>query len=134
MESVTRLVSDNVFETEMNGIKVKLDTGSEQKENLSPVENILPSIASCSAIDVVDILKKKRKEVRELVIETQAERRQEPLPKIITDIKLKFIVTSADATDKDVEQAVRLSMDKYCTVSAMLSPVANISYEWEIKS
>jgi putative redox protein len=132
MNSVTTYISDNLFETEMNGIKVKLDTGSDNKQNLSPVENMLPSIASCSAIDVVEIIKKKRKEIRNLDVRTEAKRRTEPLPKIITDFHLTFSLTSSDASEKDLEQAVRLSMDKYCTVSAMLAPTAKITYDWEI--
>ena len=112
MQSITKLVEDNVFETEMMGIKIRLDTGSDNKTNLSPVENLLPSLASCSAIDVIEIIKKKRKEVRALEVITNATRRNEPVPKIITAFHLIFVLTSSDATDKDMEQAVTLSMDK----------------------
>jgi putative redox protein len=132
MQSITKLVADDIFETEMNGIKVRLDTGSDNKINLSPVENLLPSIASCSAIDVVEIIKKKRKQVGGLEIITNATRREQPIPKIITEFHLTFVLTSADATDKDLQQAVTLSMDKYCTISKMLGGVADISYDWKI--
>jgi putative redox protein len=85
----------------------------------SPMEVVLGSIASCSAVDIISILKKKRKTIQEFKIEVEAERAEEH-PKVYTKIHLKFILKSQDALLNDLERSVELSMDKYCSVSAMI--------------
>ncbi len=84
----------------------------------SPMEAILSSLAACSAVDVVSILLKKRKTIQDLNIEIEAERAEEH-PRVFVKAHLKFILKSKDAELKDLERSVELSMDKYCSVSAM---------------
>ena len=131
--SRTKFVSENQFETDINGKKVTLDTGSGDDKYQSPVEVLLSALASCSAIDVIEIIRKKRKTVENLEIEINADRREEPYPKILTKIHAKFILTSPDAEELDLKQAVELSIDKYCSVAGMLNKAAELTYSWEIR-
>jgi putative redox protein len=132
MKAVTRNIGENLFESEINGIKLKLDTGSAEKSNQSPVEAVLSALASCSSIDVLDIIKKKRKTVIDLTVESEGQRRQEPFPRIFEHIHLHFKLTSPDTEMNDLEQAVKLSMDKYCSVAGMINSTCKIEYSWEI--
>ncbi len=125
---------DNLFEASVpSGCAVLMDTGDEEKRAQSPMELLLSAISGCASVDVVDIMRKKRRTVDGLTVEVEADRRDEPFPRIFTAIRLRFVLRSPDATDKELEQAVRLSMDKYCSVSGMLREAAEIIYTWEIR-
>ncbi|MCB0278460.1 MAG: OsmC family protein [Calditrichaeota bacterium] len=132
-QATTKMIDDNLFETTLNDQKIVLDTGSKPKQSQSPVEVLLSAIGSCSSIDVAEIIKKKRKTVGALEVKINAKRRTEPLPKLITEFNLHFILTSHDAEEKELKQAVELSVDKYCTVAGMVRSVAKVNYSWEIK-
>ena len=99
----------------------------------SPMELMLMSVASCSAMDVISILKKRRVENLQLEIEIEAERREE-YPRIFTDIHLKYIVTGKDIKEKDVARAIQLSEDKYCSVMAMVKNTAKMTSEYVVKN
>jgi putative redox protein len=134
MKATTKLVSNNLFETDINGIKVLLDTGSKDRKNQSPPEVLLSALASCSAIDIVDIIEKKRKTVAGLTVHIDAERRTEPFPRIFTSINLLFRLKSPNANLQELEQAVKLSMEKYCTIAGMINKTAELKFSWEIES
>src|SRR5207245_908496 len=84
-------------------------------------------LCACTATDVVSILRKKREPFIGLEVRAEAERAQEP-PTVYTSIKLIYTVTG-DVSRKAVEDAVRLSEEKYCSVSAMLKSTAKITTE-----
>ena len=130
----TEMIADDIFDAEVEGHKVRMDTGSAQKAGQSPMELLLSAISGCASVDVAGIMKKKRRQVNGLVVETQAERREEPMPRIFTHMKLHFILSSPDAKDGELAQAVSLAMDKYCSVGGMLREAAKIEYSWEIRS
>lgn len=98
-----------------------------------PMELMLLSVASCSAMDVISILKKRRVENLQLEIEVDAERREE-YPRIFTNIHLKYIVTGKDIKEKDVARAIQLSEDKYCSAIAMVKNTAKMSSEYVVKN
>jgi putative redox protein len=98
----------------------------------SPMELVLMGLATCSGLDVVVILEKRRVQVDDFEIQVTAER-AEKHPKVYTKIHLKYIFTSPDLKEKDAEKAIHLSHDKYCSVSAMLDKTAEITSEVEIK-
>lgn len=129
----TVMRDENLFESEVKGCKVLMDTGSPVKAGQSPLELLLSAISGCASVDVAEIIHKKRMKIDGLVVEVEAERRDEPYPRIFTEIKLHFVLTSADATDKALAQAVTLSMDKYCSVAGMLREAATLTYTWEVK-
>ncbi|MDJ0841855.1 MAG: OsmC family protein [Acidobacteriota bacterium] len=133
MYSVTTVMKeDNLFEAAAGDNPVLMDTDG-QTRGQSPMELLLSAISGCASVDVVEIMKKKRRTVNGLTIETGADRRDEPWPRIFTAIRLHFILHSPDAKEKELEQAVTLSIDKYCSVAGMLRESADISYTWEIK-
>ncbi|MUH73090.1 OsmC family protein [Psychrosphaera haliotis] len=114
-----------------SGHKVVLD-GNNPGTAPSPMEMVLLSAATCSAIDVVSILEKARQSVKNVEVDIDAER-AETVPKVFTKIHLTFIVTGTDVSANHVERAVRLSADKYCSVAKMLEASVEISHSFEIK-
>lgn len=115
-------------------LETRFDWSSEHggtETAASPMEILLQSVAACSAVDVIEILRKKRKELKRLVIDVIAER-AESHPRVFTKAHLRYEAHSADATASDIEQAVQLSQDKYCSVSAMIKQSGCV-LTWESK-
>jgi putative redox protein len=95
----------------------------------SPMELVLVALCGCTGYDVVSILQKKRESFTSIEVRAQAERAAEP-PLVYTKIKLTYRV-GGKVSRKAVEDAVRLSKEKYCSVSAMLEKTAKITTEIE---
>lgn len=95
----------------------------------SPVELVLIGLCGCTGYDVASILRKKREPFSSLEVSAVAERAAEP-PTVFTETRLTYKV-GGKVSHKAVEDAVRLSEEKYCSVSAMLQKTAKISYEIE---
>ena len=98
----------------------------------SPMELMLISIAACTAMDVISILKKRRAKLSDLELEVDGNRRDEH-PRIYTDIHIKYLLTGKDLKKKDVERAITLSGEKYCSAIGMVKNTATISSEYEIR-
>lgn len=98
-----------------------------------PMELVLLGVGSCSAMDVIHILRKSRQTVSDCVVELKA-RRAEVDPKVFTDIHMRFIVTGAALKEAQVKRAVELSAEKYCSASIMLQATVNITHSYEIVS
>jgi putative redox protein len=101
----------------------------DKKAGNSPMELVLIGLCGCTGYDVVSILKKKREGFTSLEVRAEAERAADP-PSVYTDIKLIYRV-GGKVSHKAVEDAVRLSEDKYCSVAAMLKKTAKISWRIE---
>jgi putative redox protein len=108
-----------------------MDAGKEKAAS-SPMEFVLLALCGCTASDVVGILRKKREAFTGLEVRAEAER-FDGYPAVYTEIKLTYRVTGSVAT-KAMEDAVRLSKEKYCSVSAMLEKTAKITYSIEYGS
>ena len=113
------------------GHKIVMD-GDREGGAPTPMEMVLMSAGTCSAIDVVSILEKARQKIANVDVELSAER-AETVPKVFTSIHLNFVVTGTEVAAKHVERAVKLSADKYCSVAKMLEHSANITHSFEIK-
>jgi putative redox protein len=85
----------------------------------SPMEIVLESLAACSMMDIVSILKKMKKELITLDADLKAQR-AEKHPKVFTAIEIKYRLASPDCSQADLEKAVRLSIETYCSVAAMI--------------
>lgn len=85
----------------------------------TPMEVLLQCLAACSAVDVIGIVKKKRRQIDHLSIDISGER-AETHPRVFTKITLRYHLTSPDAELIDLESAVYLAMQTYCSVSAMI--------------
>ena len=98
---------------------------------IRPMQMVLASLAGCSGVDVVNILKKKRVKFSDLQIEVSGER-ADTHPKVYTNIHVTYLIWGENIKEKDVEQAIKLSEDKYCSVSAMLKSTAKIHSDYQI--
>jgi len=112
-----------------NGNKVNVDMRSlDVKQHLSPTELLLSGLAACASVEVVAMVKKRRKEFVDLNVEVEGERREEH-PRGFTKIHLNFIITSPDLTDEEAERIVHLSATKYCSVAASLNAEQTHSFQ-----
>jgi len=93
-----------------------------------PMELVLAGTAACTAFDVVWILKKARQPVMDCVVEAEAERAASD-PKVFTRIHLTYRVSGKGLKRAQVERAVKLSKEKYCSATLMLARTAEISFE-----
>ena len=105
-----------------------VDAAKEKTSN-SPMELVLIGLCGCTGSDVVSILRKKREPFTSLEVHARAERAPTP-PTVYTEIHLTYRV-GGKVSEKAVEDAVRLSEEKYCSVAAMLSKTAKITYSIE---
>lgn len=99
---------------------------------MRPMELMLLSVGSCSAMDVIHILRKARQPVTGCRIEVDGTR-AETDPKVFTAIHLRFIVAGEGLSEKQVARAVRLSAEKYCSASIMLQASVDISHSYELR-
>ncbi len=97
-----------------------------------PMELVLMGTGGCTAYDVVHILRKSRAPVTDCVVEIDAERAEED-PKVFTKIHFHFIVTGNGLKPAQVERAVHLTAEKYCSASIMLGKTAAITHDFEIR-
>ena len=98
---------------------------------IRPMEMILLGVGGCSSYDVMDILQKGRHEVSDCVAELTAER-VDAIPSVFSKIHLHFKVTGKDLKPAVVERAVKLSAEKYCSASIMLSKSVEITHSFEV--
>ncbi len=98
---------------------------------VKPSDMLLLALAACTAVDVVEILAKKRMPLTSLDIVTSGEQDADP-PWTFRKIHMKFCLSGASLTGKAVEQAILLSEEKYCSVAATIRGVAEITTEFEI--
>ncbi|PKL78564.1 MAG: osmotically inducible protein C [Ignavibacteriae bacterium HGW-Ignavibacteriae-4] len=102
-------------------------------EAATPMEIMLEAAAACSAIDVVAMLKKRKKTITDFNIEVNGEKREEH-PNIYNKVHMKYTLISPDTEESELERAISLSQDKYCSVSATIKLAgADVTYEYEIK-
>ncbi len=108
-----------------SGHAIVVDAGAEKSAN-SPVELLLIALCACTGSDVVGILRKKREPFSSLEVRATGERTAD-FPQVYTDIRVIYSV-GGNVTHKAMEDAVRLSKEKYCSVSAMLEKTAKIEF------
>lgn len=98
---------------------------------MRPMEMLLVGMGGCTAFDVVTILAKARQDVTDCRVELSAERAEET-PKVFTRIHVHFVVTGRGLKAAQVERAVKLSAEKYCSASIMLGRTAEITHDYEV--
>ena len=100
------------------------------KPGVAPMEMLLVGLAGCTGVDVVHILRKKRAPLEDLRVRVRA-RRADQHPKVYVEIEIEYLLWG-DLKPKDVEQAIQLSEEKYCSASAMLGKTAEIRSTYQI--
>lgn len=106
--------------------------GCKDKVGPSPMELVLLGLAGCTGFDVMEVLEKKRQAVTGLRVKVAAER-AEDVPRVYTQIAIDYQVCGHAVQPQAVEHAIRLSVEKYCSVSAMLRHTARITTTYHIE-
>jgi putative redox protein len=119
---------DDVYEgISEEGNTITFDADSAHKHGPSPMQAVLMALCSCTSVDVVSILKKKRQDLTGLRVTATATQAEGP-PRVFTHILLTYAVRGK-LSRRAVEDAVALSKNKYCSVSKMLEKAATVGYE-----
>jgi putative redox protein len=128
-------INDAVYLEARNdaGNKVFMDGSPDiggQNLGARPMEVILMALAGCTSMDMLSMLKKMREEIKSYKVTVNAERAEED-PKVFTKIHVHYILQGS-LNEKNVERAIQLSMDKYCSVTQMLNKTVEITHSFEI--
>ena len=107
-----------------------LDHGGSDS-GLRPMEALLSSLGSCTGMDLATILRKKKRKLNQLKISLHGERAAVH-PHVFTKITMEYLIWGDDITDADVQWALDLSLNKYCSVAAMLKQCCDVNYKWRI--
>jgi putative redox protein len=114
-----------------SGYAVAIDTDRDRNSAPSPMELLLLALGSCTGVDVVSILRKKRQNVTDYRVEVRGQRREDH-PRSYKRMEVHHIVTGRNISERSVAQAIELSEQKYCSVAATLRPMAEIVSSFEI--
>ncbi len=117
-----------------SGHSVVMDGGADaggQDLGVRPMELLLMGLGGCAGIDVVVMLRKSRQKVVDCEIRVSADR-SEQIPRVFTQIRVHFIVSGRDLSERHVRRAVDLSAEKYCSASIMLGKAVEILHDFEI--
>ena len=112
------------------GNTVQMSPSSEEP-GIGPMQLVLVGLAGCTGIDIVNILKKKKLSLTDFKVHVRGKRAESP-PKVYTDIEVEFLLWGDNLKVKDVEQAIELSEQKYCSVSIMVGKTAKIKSSYKI--
>jgi putative redox protein len=136
MKATIRLVEGMTFVAESGtGHAIVVDASPDvggRDLGPRPMELVLMGTGACSAIDVVHILRKARQAVTGCVVELDSDRAAED-PKVFTRIHFHFVVTGRGLASAQVERAVKLSKEKYCSATAMLAKTAKVTSDFEVR-
>lgn len=96
-----------------------------------PIELVAIALAGCTAFDVINILRKKRQQVTGYEVKVEADQAPNP-PNVFTSVRIRHILTGVEISSQAVEDAIRLSEEKYCSVGAMVQKSAELHTTFEI--
>lgn len=123
--------NDFFIGTTPSGHSQVVDTKGDRASAASPLELLLISVAACTAVDVVSILKKKRQNVSDYKVEIEGNRRED-FPRGFTAFHIHHIIYGRNVLEKAVVDAIKLSDTKYCSVAYTVKPTAKITTSHEI--
>jgi putative redox protein len=124
---------NNVFlGTDSSGHTVVYDSADGTARGIGPMRALLTSLGACTGMDIVAILKKRKQKLRSLKILVSGGRPEYGLPKPWTSIHIKYVLSGDSLERKYVEEAIKDSTEKFCSVGATLQPTARITHSYEI--
>jgi putative redox protein len=124
---------DNVFlGTDGKGHTIVYDSTDGVAKGIGPMRVLLTALGACTGMDIVAILKKRGQNLTSLKVLVSGERPEFGLPKPWTAISIKYVLSGDNLDVRYVEEAIKDSTEKYCSVGASLSPTAKISHTYEI--
>ena len=131
-KAVIQLTDDDLFVAYTpSGDAVTIDANHIRHSAPSPMELLLLALGSCTGVDVISILRKKRQNVTDYRIEVRGQRREEH-PRSYKRMEVHHIITGRNILGHSVAQAIELSDQKYCSVAATFRPTAEIVSSFEI--
>ncbi len=113
---------------EMDGTR---DIGGSEKA-MRPMQLVLAALGGCSSIDVIHLLRKMRQNLQDIRLTIQAERFEDQVPSLFKTIHVHYRL-QGELDEAKVERAIRLSMEKYCSVAKILEKTATLSWSYEIE-
>ena len=131
LKAVTNYVDNNSFDMHINNHVVRMDTPIESGGNntgATPKQLLLGTLAGCTGMDVVALLKKMRVDFSDFSIETSADLTTEH-PKVFTEVSIVYKIKTAEENKEKVDKAIHLSKERYCGISAMLAKNSPIKFE-----
>lgn len=130
MRVITRMIEDEVYDAvNESGQQIRIDMRElSKRQHQSPVELLLSSVAACGAVDIVIMLKKRKKTIVDFETIIDGERNPEP-PRRFLKIHCHYKITSPDVTEDELEKVSRLSLEKYCSVATTLNIPVTFSVE-----
>lgn len=117
-----------------SGFSIRMDAKEEvggEGKGFIPMELMAMSLAGCTAMDVISILRKKRQDVIDFEVRVDADRSEEH-PKVFTHATINYIVTGHNVNEKAVLRAIELTAERYCPAQAMLGQVFPIDLHYQI--
>lgn len=117
-----------------NGNKVHIDASPDiggTNQGMRPMQMLLAAMGGCSAIDVINILKKQKQDLKDIKVTVTGEREKDAVPSLYTDVHAHFRLYGPLDKDK-ANKAVSLSVEKYCSVAKTLEVRAKVTYSVEI--
>ena len=121
-------VDDEKFEViNSSGNKLLIDMyAQEKKEHLSPMELLLSAVTTCAAVEIVSMIKKRRRDFKASGV------RAETTPNYYKSIAIKYIIYSSDLTDKEADRFISLALEKYCSVGSSIRRDTKINHSFVI--
>lgn len=124
---------EEYFAINESGNRIEIDMlSSDKKQAMSPMQLVLSGLISCAAVDMVSMVRKRRKVLIDFSGEAEAVRREET-PRKFTSIRIRYVFVSPDLTEQEAERIVRLAVEKYCSVYSSLDPAIEVKHSFEIR-
>ena len=126
-------VNDEKYElTNESGNSLLVDMYSqEKKQHLSPMEILLSALTSCAAVEIVSMIKKRRRDFKDIKALTSGQR-AENAPRYFKIIDIKYLIYSSDLTNDEANRFITLSIEKYCSVGATIRTDTVVNHSFEI--
>ena len=103
----------------------------EEKENLSPMELLRSAIATCAAVEIVSMVKKRRRDFSDIKAEVSG-LRAETHPMYYKEVRVKYVIYSKDLQENEAERFISLALEKYCSVGSSIRKDTQIIHSFDI--
>ncbi|MFL2665958.1 MAG: OsmC family protein [Flavobacteriaceae bacterium] len=126
-------IDDEKFNVKNNsGNNLTVDMYSQdKKEHMSPMELLLSALTTCASVDIVSMIKKRRRDFKDIKAITSGSRVETP-PRYYKSIDIKYLIFSSDLKDNEAERFISLALSKYCSVGATIRPDTIVNHSFEI--
>ena len=126
-------VDDEKYQvTNASGNKLLVDMYSQdKKKNFSPMELLLSAVASCAAVEIVSMIKKRRRDFKDIKAKVSGIR-AETHPMFYKEININYIIYSEDLQDNEADRFISLALTKYCSVGSSIRKDTIINHKFKI--